>query len=52
MLENKEMLMAIAVALLAISELIALIPNEKVKSNSVLQLIINILKAITSKKKP
>ena len=49
--EQQKLFMGILVAALAISEAIALIPNEKVKSNSVLTLVINLLKAVTGKKK-
>jgi len=43
-MENKEFILAIIAIGLAVSEMLALIPGSKLKSNSVLTLIGNLLK--------
>jgi len=47
-MENQEVWMAVLGAVLALSEVLAFIP--KLKSNSVFQLVINLLKQIAGKK--
>ena len=47
---SNEMLMAIVIALLSISEVLALIPA--LKSNSILTLVMNILKTLAGKQDP
>ena len=39
------------VALAAVSEILTLIPNEKVKSNSIVQLVMSALNALLSSRK-
>ena len=49
-MDNPIVLQVLVVAL-AVSELLALIPNSKLKSSGLLNGVINILKVLTTKKK-
>jgi len=49
--EQTKLLLGVLAAGLAISEAIALIPNDKVKNNGILHTIILILKAVLKGKK-